>query len=376
MAWGDKDNQGPWGRPPGGGNSGNNGSGPFGGGGSNGPDIDAMIRRSQEKLKQMFPGNGGRNGKGIGLIVGIIVVLWLSSGIYFVKEGERGVVKRFGNYSRTTDVGLNYRLPFPIETVRTVSVTAVNRVEVGYRSGSAARTKNTDGSVAEESLMLTGDENIVNITFEVQWKISDAPKFLFNIRNPEDTVKAVAESVMREVVGKTPITPILAEGKSELANNARMLMQQVLDDYQSGVVIDGVNLKEANPPSQVIDAFLDVQSARADMETSRNQAEAYRNDIIPRARGQAQQMILEAEGYKQEVVARAQGEASRFSAVYNEYKVAKDVTKKRMYLETMEGILGGMNKIIVESRGGSQGVLPYLPLGELKPAKPTEEAKP
>ena len=216
--------------------------------------------------------------------------------------------------------------------------------------------------------MLTGDENIVDINFEVQWKISDAPNFLFNVRNPEDTVKAVSESAMREIIGKSLIATVLAEGKSQVELGAKKLIQETLDSYKSGIEIVTVNLLKADPPAQVIDAFRDVQTARADLETSRNQAEAYRNDIIPKARGSAQQMILEAEGYKQEVIARAEGEASRFLAIYNEFRQARDVTKKRMYLETMEDILQGMNKIIIEGKG-SQGVVPYLPLPELKPAK-------
>jgi membrane protease subunit HflK len=220
--------------------------------------------------------------------------------------------------------------------------------------------------------MITGDENIVEIIFEVHCKIDSAPDFLFNVRNPEETVKDVAESAMREIIGKTQITTVLAEGKLQVELGAKKLIQETLNSYKAGIEVISVNLLKADPPAQVIDAFRDVQTARADLETSRNQAEAYRNDILPKARGAAQQMILEAEGYKQEVIARAQGEASRFTAIYNEYKQARDVTKKRIYLETMEEVLQGMNKIIVEGKG-TQGVLPYLPLPELKPAK--QEAK-
>jgi len=373
MAWGDKDNnQGPWGRPPAGG-SGRNTGGP--GGQPPKPELDEMLRRGQEKLKEIFQSGGSGNGKTISLITAIIALLWLSSGIYFVKADEQGVVLRFGQYTRTTVSGLNYHLPYPIESVRTPRVTAINRMEIGFHSGGTVRSsKNNDGSIPEEGLMLTGDENIVDINFEVQWKISDAPKFLFNVRNPEDTVKAVSESAMREIIGKNLIATVLAEGKSQVETGAKKLIQETLDSYKSGIEIVTVNLLKADPPAQVIDAFRDVQTARADLETARNQAEAYRNDIIPKARGSAQQMILEAEGYKQEVIARAEGEASRFLAIYNEFRQARDVTKKRMYLETMEDILQGMNKIIVEGKG-SQGVMPYLPLPELKPSKRNDDAK-
>ncbi|MFO0388194.1 MAG: FtsH protease activity modulator HflK [Alphaproteobacteria bacterium] len=360
MAWGDKggfDGGGPWGRPTGGGQQSPGGDMPPGG-----PDFDEWVRRSQEKIHQMFPG-GGDSKKGFALIIAVILVLWMASGIYFVKADEQGVVLRFGAYNRTTGAGVNYHLPYPIESVATPRVTVINRLEVGARSG--VSRKNGETSIAEESLMLTGDENIIDVNFEVQWKISDAPNFLFNIRAPEETVRAVAESAMREVIGTAKIATVLAEGKLNVEQNAKKLMQDTLEHYKAGIEVVRVNLLKADPPSQVIDAFRDVQTARADLETSRNQAESYRNDIIPKARGQAQQMVLEAEAYKQEVIARAQGEASRFSAVYNEYKQAKDVTKKRMYLETMESILQGMNKIVLEGKN-SQGVLPYLPLPELK----------
>ena len=372
MAWGDKDNnQGPWGRPPA--NSGGGGGKNTGGGSPQKPDLDEMLRRSQEKLKQMFPEGGDNNSKAISLMAIIIALLWLSSGIYFVKADEKGVVLRFGEYNRTTDSGLNYHLPYPIETVATPRVTAINRVEIGFHSGGAVRSKTGEASIPEEGLMLTGDENIVDVNFEVQWKISDAPNFLFNVRNPEDTVKAVSESAMREIIGKNLIATVLAEGKLQVEVGTKKLIQETLDSYQSGIEVITVNLLKADPPAQVIDAFRDVQTARADLETSRNQAEAYRNDVLPKARGMAQQMILEAEGYKQEVIARAEGEASRFLAVYNEFKQARDVTKKRIYLETMEEILQGMNKIIIEGKN-SQGVVPYLPLPELK-AKRSEDSK-
>jgi modulator of FtsH protease HflK len=364
MAWGDKGgwqgNEGPWGRPSGK----PPGNEPPSGGPTppSGPDFDEWIKKSQDHFKKLFP-SGHERGKGFALLGVIALLLWLSSGIYFVGPDEQGVVLRLGAYHRTTGPGLNYHLPYPIEAAATPRVTAVNRVEIGYRSGTRKSSE-----TSEEGLMLTGDENIIDVNFEVQWKIANAPDYLFNVRNPEDTVKAVSESAMREVIGQTEIATVLAEGKLKVEQNTKKLIQETLDSYKAGIEVVTVNLLKADPPAEVIDAFRDVQTARADMETARNQADAYRNDILPKARGNAQQMVLDAEAYKQEVVARAQGEAARFSSVYNQFKLAKDVTKKRMYLETMEDILQGMNKIII---GNKSGVIPYLPLSELK-SKPSE----
>ncbi|MGE0754974.1 MAG: FtsH protease activity modulator HflK [Alphaproteobacteria bacterium] len=356
---------GPWGKPPG------NGPQPQGGGDPHpqGPDFDEWMRKSQEKIHQMFPG-GGDNKKGFVLLLSILLLLWLSTGVYFVQADEQGVVLRFGEYHRTTGAGVNYHLPYPVEKAFTPKVTTVNRIEVGFRSGYSASSKSNQAAVPEESLMLSGDENIVDVNFEVQWKISNAPDYLFNVRNAEGTVKSVSESAMREVIGRTEIASVLAEGRlgSEQASieiAAKKLTQGTLDEYTTGVEIISVNLTKVEPPTEVIDAFRDVQSAKIDLETARNRAEAYRNDILPRARGAAEKMVLDAEAYKEEVIARAKGEASRFSSVYEEYRQAKDVTKKRMYLETMEQILQDMNKVIIDGKG-SQGVLPYLPLPEIK----------
>jgi membrane protease subunit HflK len=369
MAWGDKgDNQGPWGRPSSGGNNQQGGSGDNNPPPS-GPDLDEVLRKSAEALKKYMPGGGNdRDGnKGVLLFAVIGLLLWLSSGIYFVKADEQGVVRRFGEYHRTTGAGVNYHWPYPVETVQTPRVTAINRQEIGFRSSTSTyrSSKVGDVSVGEESLMLTGDENIIDVDFEVQWKIASAEDFLFNIRHPEDTVKALAESVMREVIGQNKIVTVLAEGKLKVEQDTRKLLQETLDRYKAGIEVVAINLLKADPPAQVIEAFRDVQTARADLETSRNEAEAYRNDILPKARGQGQQMLQEAQGYKQEVIAKAQGEAARFISVYDQFKEARDVTKKRLYLETMEDILQGMNKVIVETKGG-QGVLPYLPLPALK----------
>ena len=366
MPLGDKDNHGPWGRPPSGGSDGNHGGGGRGDA-PKGPDWLDMLQKVQDQLQQWFSGGRHEGSKGLALIAAIALLLWLSSGIYFVKADEQGVVLRFGEYTRTTAPGVNYHFPYPIESVETPRVTSVNHVEVGFRSGGLSRSgKSIDTSVPEESLMLTGDENIVDIHFEVQWKISNAPDFLFNTRNPEGTVKAVSESAMREVIGKLKIATVLAEGKLGVEQDTKKLIQDTLNFYKSGVEVVSINLLKADPPVEVLDAQRDVQTALADAETARNQAEAYHNDIVPKARGMAQQMVLEAEGYKQEVVNKSQGEAARFMTVYNEYKQARDVTRKRMYLEAMEDVLQGMNKIIIDGKGAN-GVVPYLPLPGLKP---------
>ncbi len=388
MAWGDGGKGGwqggPWGNP--GGNS--------GGGKDNRPgneppkrpqppqnDLDELIRRSREHWSRMWgSGNGSgpsgpdHTGKLILLMVGGLALLWALSGIYLVKTDEQGVVMRFGEFHHTDTPGINYHLPYPIEMVKTPRVTVRNRVEIGFRSGGSRANAKGETPVPEESLMLTGDENIVDINFEVQWIISDAAKYLFNIRNPEETVKAISESAMREVIGRTQIATVLAPGREQVELSTKKLIQDTLDAYGAGIKIMTVNLRDVNPPAQVIDAFRDVQSARSDMETERNKAEAYRNDIIPRARGQASQITQDAEAYRQEVVARAQGEASRFLSVYNEYKQAREVTRQRIYLETMEDTLQGATKVILDKTGGA---VPYLPLPELKsPARATEEAKP
>ena len=363
MVWGDNNNQGPWGgKPSGGGGSGNRPP--------QGPDLDEAMRKMQARLRKMFPddGKGGDGKRGFLLIVFAMFVLWLASGIYIVKPDEQGVVLRFGQYHRTTASGLSYHFPYPFESVLTPRVTVVNRVEIGRRGGDDRKQQYGSSGNLDERLMLTGDENIVDINFEVQWQISNAKDFLFNVRDPEMTVKTTAESAMREIIGRTKIAVALAEGKLEIAQDTKTLLQQTLDGYKAGIEIVSVNLLDTDPPTQVIEAFRDVQTARADMATATNQAEAYRNDILPRARGEAQKLVLDAEGYKQEVIARAQGEASRFSAVYNEYKQAKDVTERRMYLETMEEIMAGMTKVIVDGKG-TQGVLPYLPLPDMKAKK-------
>ena len=354
-------NQSPWGAPPGGGGDGGNGGfrrGPTP------PDIEESIKKIQGFINRFFPGGGGSKPIIIGLV--LFAVIWSLSGLYRVLPDEQGVVLRFGKFVKTTQPGLNYHIPFPIETVLTPKVTKVNRMDIGFRSErDSGFSSGGVADVPEESLMLTGDENIVNIDFSVFWVIKDAGNFLFKIQDPEGTVKAAAETAMREVIATSDIQPILTEGRSVIETDTRDIIQKILDEYNSGIQITQVQTQKADPPDQVIDAFRDVQAARADMERSKNEAEAYANDVIPRARGEAAKILQAAEAYKKEVVAKAEGEASRFLSIFNEYKNAKQVTQERMYLETMEKVLADIDKVIIEKNAGS-GVVPYLPLPELK----------
>ncbi|MDB0067106.1 FtsH protease activity modulator HflK [Candidatus Pelagibacter sp.] len=348
----------PWGTPPGGGNGSGKGPTP--------PDIDALIRDIQSKINRFLPGGSSSGGKPIGLILIILAFVWLASGLYRVGPDEQGVVLRFGKFVKTTQPGLHYHIPIPVETVETPKVTKVNRIDIGFRSERDSGFSQGGGvaDVPQESLMLTGDENIVNIDFSVFWVIKDAGKFLFEIQDPEGTVKAAAETAMREVIAKSKIQPVLTEGRAQIEIETQEIIQSILDEYNSGIQITQVQTQKADPPDQVIDAFRDVQAARADMERSKNEAEAYANDVIPRARGEAAKIMQAAEAYKQKVVAQAEGEASRFISIYNEYAKAKEVTQERMYLETMEKVLADIDKVIIEKNAGS-GVVPYLPLPEL-----------
>ena len=349
----------PWGSPPGGGNGGN-GSGR---GGQRPPNIDEVVEKIQKLINKFLP--GGKSGGNKPVIFGLIllVVIWAFSGLYRVLPDEQGVVLRFGKFVSTTQPGLNYHIPYPVETVLTPKVTKVNRIDVGFRSASDSGRTSGIGDVPEESLMLTGDENIVNIDFSIFWVIKDAGKFLFKIQSPVETVKAAAETAMRQVIAKSRLQPILTEGRSSIEIETQDIIQSILDEYESGIQVTQVQTQKADPPDQVIDAFRDVQAARADMERSKNEAEGYANDVIPRARGDAAKILQEAEAYKQQVVAAAEGEASRFLAIYNEYAKAKKVTQERMYLETMEKVLADINKVIIDKKSG--GVVPYLPLPEL-----------
>ena len=355
----------PWGTSPGGGNGSGRGPVP--------PNIDEIIRNIQEKIKRFLP--SGSTGGNKPLLFGLIIVaiIWALSGLYRVLPDEQGIVLRFGKFVSTTQPGLNYHFPYPIETVLTPKVTKVNRIDIGFRSGSDTGFSSAGvADVPEESLMLTGDENIVNIDFSVFWVIKDAGKFLFKIQDPAATVKAAAETAMREVIAKSKLQSILTEGRSQIEIETQEIAQSLLDEYESGIEITQVQTQKADPPDQVIDAFRDVQAARADMERAKNEAQAYQNDVIPRARGEAAKILQQAEAYKKQVVAKAEGEASRFLAIYKEYSNAKRVTKERMYLETMEKVLAAVDKVIID-KNASTGVVPYLALPEIKKkAKVTE----
>jgi membrane protease subunit HflK len=358
----------PWGRPgdkprsPWGGQGG--GGGPYGGGGNGpyGPDFEDMINQFREKFGGMMP--GGTGGFKI-VIIGImaILLLWLASGFYIIQPGENGVVQRFGEWARTkSEEGLGYRLPWPVETVQKVNVSELRRMEIGFVDVGQGRSGNKR-DVPEESLMLTSDTNIVNLDLVVLWNIASAEDYLFNIEQPQNTIKKVAESAIREVVGQTPMFPIITDARTQVAQRAKEIMTENLDQYGAGVNISQVLIQDAEVHPDVEGAFQDVQSARQDAVNVQNQAQAYREDILPRARGNAIQLIQEAEAYKQSTVARATGDAERFNSIYAAYQTGKDVTRERLYLETMEDVLGNAQKIIMD---GENGVVPYLPLNELR----------
>jgi membrane protease subunit HflK len=338
-----------------------------------------LLRRSQDKIKNVLPGGslGGRIGIVIALVVGL--GLWLASGFFVVQPGELGVVQRFGKYVRDTPAGLGYTWPYPIGSVQKVNIERINRIDVGMRIVDDARRGTTTRDVPEESLMLTGDENIVDVDFSVLWKIKPdrgAGQFLFNIQYPEGTVKAVAESAMREVVGRSNIQPILTGARQTIETAVQELMQKTLDEYQSGIMITQVQLQKVDPPAQVIDAFRDVQAARADLERAQNEAQTYANRVVPEARGRAAQVMQNAEAYREQTVAEATGQTSRFNQVYEQYAKAPQVTRQRMYLETMERLLSGTEKIILDSGTGSgQGIVPYLSLDQNRP-RPTQPQQP
>ena len=328
------------------------------------PDLEEMLGRLQEKIKGFLPGGGG-SGKVIVLVGVVIVGLWMASGFYRVQPDEQGVELLFGKFVKQTQPGLNYWPPSPIGTVYTPNVTRVNTIQIGYRGEGGGSRANRD--VASESLMLTGDQNVVDIDFDVQWQIKDAANFLFNIRDPEGTIKIAAESSLREIVGQAPLESVLTGGRQKVETDTQELLQKILDDYGAGVLVTQTKLQQSDPPQEVIDAFNDVQRAKQDQERSVNEANAYKNDIVPRAKGEAEKRIAAAKAYKEQVIKEAEGEAARFISVYETYANAKDVTTQRLFLERMQEVLGRANKIIIDGKaGGANGVVPYLPLNELQ----------
>src|SRR6187455_2568561 len=369
----------PWSNQGGGPWGSGGGKGPWGGGpqssGPTPPDLEDLLRRSQDRLRSVLPG-GNMGGRGFALLALGAIVLWGVSGFFRVEPDEVGVVLRFGKGIREVQPGLNYHLPYPVETALTPKALQVRKIDVGMRIVDDLRRGATVRDVPEESLMLTGDENIVDVDFSVLWRIKPAGvgEYLFNIQNPEGTVKAVAESAMREVIGRSQIQPILTGARNTTEQAVHELMQKTLDHYGSGVQITQVQMQKVDPPAQVIDAFRDVQAARANFEQLQNEAQTYANRVIPDARGRAAQILQVAEGYKEQAVAEAKGQSSRFTKVYDEYKKAPDVTRQRIYLETMEKILGGSEKLIYDGGNSAQGVVPFLPLSELTPRRPAPTA--
>jgi membrane protease subunit HflK len=367
MPWTNQGGGGPWGS---GGGKGPWGSGPQSAGPTP-PDLEEILRRGQDRLRRVLPG-GSLGGKGFALLALAAVALWGFSGFFRVEPDELGVVLRFGEVVREVQPGLNYHLPYPIETVLTPRALRVNKIDIGMRQVEDGR-RSASREVPEESLMLTGDENIVDVNFSVLWKVkpTGVGDYLFNIQNPEGTVKAVAESAMREVVGRSEIQPILTGARQTVETAVQDLMQRTLDHYGSGILVQQVQLQKVDPPMQVIDAFRDVQAARIDQERAQNEAQTYANRVVPEARGRVAQITQAAEAYRQQTVAEATGQTSRFLKILEQYKKAPDVTRERMYLETMERVLGSSNKYIIDSHQGGQSVVPYLPLTALpQPEQP------
>jgi membrane protease subunit HflK len=364
----------PWSNQPGGGwksgGGGNGGGGPWGQGPRNSgptpPDLEEILRRGQDRLRRVLPGGGGGSMNPLTVIAILVVAAALIGYNFFafrVQPDELGVVLRFGSFNRQAQPGLNFRLPYPIETVYTPKVTRVSRVTIGQIQDD--RLSSTSGrDIPEESLMLTGDENIVDIDFSVFWVINDASKYLFNMEDPEGSVKAAAESAMREVVGRSNIQPLLTQARQITETDVQKLIQETLDHYGAGILVNQVQLLKVDPPADVIASFRDVQAARADQERVQNEAQTYANKVIPEARGQALQIIAQANAYRDRIIAEAQGQADRFVKVYDSYKLAPDVTRQRIYLQTMAQLFSDMDKVIVDDKGGA-GVVPYLPLDQL-----------
>ncbi|HSQ03620.1 MAG TPA: FtsH protease activity modulator HflK [Burkholderiales bacterium] len=364
-----------WGRRPGG-----NNQGP--------PDLEELWRDFNRRLDRLFgrrgggseggpPGRESRRMGGAGLLIGLIFAVWLASGFYIVNEGQRGVVLRFGRYIETTLPGPRWHLPYPVETAEVVNLAQVRTVEVGYRN-------NVKSKVLKESLMLTDDENIVDVQFAVQYVLKSPNDYLFNSRAPDDSVLQAAETAIREIVGKSSMDFVLYEGRAEVAARAHKLMQAILDRYGSGINVSKVTMQNAQPPEQVQAAFDDAVKAGQDRERQKNEGQAYANDVIPKARGMAARLVQEAEGYRQRVIEQSEGDASRFRQIVAEYSKAPQVTRDRLYLEAMQQVLSNSTKVVVDQKAGNN--LLYLPLDKIMQmsggqpgepaAKPAEPAQP
>jgi len=331
------------------------------------PDLDDVWRRFNEKLNALFgrgrvPGGGPGSvapkqfGGGLGLLIALVLLIWLASGFYIVDASQRGVVLRFGKYLETTQPGPRWHLPYPIESVEVVNLSQVRTVEVGYRN-------NVRSKVLKESLMLTDDENIIDIQFAVQYILKSPEEYLFNNRSPDEAVLQAAETAIREIVGKSKMDFVLYEGREQVAAHATKLMQEILDRYRTGILISKVTMQNAQPPEQVQAAFDDAVKAGQDRERQKNEGQAYANDVIPKARGGAARLLQEAEGYRQRVIADAEGDASRFRQILVEYSKAPAVTRDRLYLDMMQQVLSSTNKVLIDQKSGTN--LLYLPLDKL-----------
>jgi membrane protease subunit HflK len=359
-----------WGRRPSGGNQGP-------------PDLEELWRNINRKLEGLFgrrgggsdrpPSGGARSVGGLGLLAVLVLVVWLASGFYIVPEGQRGVVLRFGRFVETTMPGPRWHLPYPVESAEVVNLLGVRTVEVGYRN-------NVKSKVLKESLMLTDDENIIDVQFAVQYVLKSPNDYLFNSREPDEAVLQAAETAIREVVGKSSMDFVLYEGRSETAARAHKLMQAILDRYGTGIAVSKVTMQNAQPPEQVQAAFDDAVRAGQDRERQKNEGQAYANDVIPKARGMAARLLQEAQGYKQRVIEQSEGDASRFRQVVSEYSKAPQVTRDRLYIEAMQQIMTNSSKVLIDQKGGSGNML-YLPLDKLiqmtttpavEPPKPAE----
>ena len=358
MPWNDNANPGPWGSPSGDGDrkdppqkrpQGGGPRGPRGPGGPGGPDFNAGFERLQKRLNDLLGGSGGGVSPSALAAIGAGVVgLWALSGFYIVQPSERGVVLTFGSYSRIAGSGPNYHLPFPIEKVEKVSVTSLRRTDVGGQK---------DGDAPAESLMLTGDEQIIDLDFSITWRVADPRAYLFATRSPDEAVKAVAESAMREVVGKTPLQPIISTGRGQVQLQTAELMQKTLDSWGAGITIVEVQIRSANPPPEVVSAFREVNNAQQDADSAINEANTYRNRVINEAKGDASKILQGAQGYREQAVRDAEGEAARFNQIYAEYRRAPGVTRDRLYIETMERILARSNKVVIDAKGASAPII-------------------
>ncbi len=367
-----------WNEP--GGSSGG-GKDPWGGGGGSGgggqpPDLDEVVRKMQDKFGALFGGIGGKRGSGgkgggsgrmasfgLGTILLVVVGLWGLSGLYIVNEGSEGVVLRFGEYQSTTGSGLHWHIPYPIESVEIVNVQEIRTSEVGFRSAQTTQAPQSARSVLRESLMLTQDENIVDIKLAVQYRIKNSREYLFNVLNPDITLSQAAESALREVIGKSTLDFVLTEGRAEVVARVSTLIQEILDNYASGLQVSSVNLQDAQPPEEVQHAFDDAVKAREDEERLRNEAQTYANDILPRARGQAARVIEEASAYRAQVITQAEGDAARFVQILDQYKKAPNILRERLYIETVEAVMSNVSKVMVDIEGGNN--LLFLPLDRM-----------